>query len=51
MIDPLWHDSAKFNRSYKEVLVDIYAPEAVSIDQVDDLAGFEFMAKALKHHA
>ena len=31
MIDPLWNDSAKLSRSYKEILVDIYAPSNVSI--------------------
>lgn len=51
MIDPLWNASANLDRTYKEILLDIYAPESVMIDQVADLAGFEFMARALKHHA
>ena len=51
MIDPLWHDSTKLSGSYKDILVDIQAPKHVMIDQLDDLAGFEVMAKALKHHA
>ena len=32
-------------------MLDIYAPEAVFIDQVDDATGFEYFAKALKMHA
>ena len=51
MVDPLWNESAKLDPSYKEVMVDIYAPEAVYIDQVSDEIGFEYMAKALKRHA
>lgn len=51
MVDPLWNESANLDRCYKEVMVDIYAPEAVYIDQVDDAPGFELMAKALKRHA
>ena len=32
MVDPLWNESANFDRCYKEIIVDIYATEAVYID-------------------
>ena len=32
MIDPLWNDSTENDAMYREVLVDIYGPESVSID-------------------
>ena len=51
MVDPLWNESAKLDRRYKEVMVDIYAPEVVYIDQLSDEIGFEYMANALKRHA
>ena len=51
MVDPLWNKSAELNRQYKEVMLDIYAPEAVLIDQLDDATGFKYFAEALKRHA
>ena len=51
MIDPLWNESAKLASSYKDVMLDIYAPECFVIEQIDDSSGFEYMAKALKRHA
>ena len=51
MVDPLWNKSAELNRAYKDVIIDIYAPEAISIDQMGDVAGFQCFAKALKRHA
>lgn len=31
MIDPIWDESVKLDDKYKDVLIDIYAPEEVSI--------------------
>ena len=51
MVDPLWNESVENDQLYKEVLIDIYCPESVSIDQVEDKRGMEYFAAALKHHA
>ena len=51
MIDPLWNDTVDNDDMYREVLIDIYAPETVSIDQVEDERGMQYLAKALKHAA
>ena len=51
MIDPLWNDTVDNDDMYREVLIDIYAPETVSIDQVEDARGMQYLAKALKHAA
>lgn len=44
MIDPMWNDSSENSALYREVLIDIYAPEAVTIDAVDDSRGMEYLA-------
>ena len=36
---------------YREVLVDVYAPEAVSLDQVSDERGMQCLERAMKHAA
>lgn len=48
MIDPVWNSSAEANPLYKEVLVDIYAPEAVEMTQVNDELGMQVLCRALK---
>ena len=44
MVDPLWNDSIENDEMYREVLVDIYGPETVDIDQVDDATGMRYLA-------
>ena len=51
MIDPLWNETIENDDMYREVLVDIYAPEAVNLDQVEDAKGIKYLEKALKHAA
>lgn len=51
MIDPIWNESAEHNEDYKEVLVDVYAPENVDLEPVDDQMGMMFLASALKDAA
>ena len=36
MIDPIWNDTVQNNDQYREILIDIYAPSAVALSQVDD---------------
>ena len=33
---------------YREVMVDVYAPDFVSLAQVDDTTGMQILARALK---
>lgn len=40
MIDPLWNATAENNDMYREVLIDIYAPLQVELNQVEDVKGF-----------
>ena len=51
MIDPLWNTTVENDDMYREVLIDIYGPEVVDIDQVEDSKGMEYLAKAFKHAA
>ncbi len=36
MVDPIWDFSTRLNDDYKEVLVDVYAPEIVDLEPIDD---------------
>lgn len=51
MIDPIWNETTENDVMYREVLVDVYAPETVVLDQVEDAKGIEYLEKALKHAA
>ena len=51
MIDPVWDPSATLSPEYQEVLVDVYAPEIVDLEAIDDQAGMMFLASALKDAA
>ena len=48
MIDPVWNEAVDNDPNYREVLVDIYGPDAVSLSQVDDSVGMQVLARALK---
>ena len=48
MIDPLWNVTVDNDEMYREVLVDVYSPVEVELNQVEDEKGFEYLAKALK---
>ena len=39
MIDPVWNGTTDNDDLYREVLVDISAPEAVDLTQVEDATG------------
>ena len=51
MIDTIWNKTADFDPSYREVLVDIYAPEVLDIEPVDDKDGLKVLERAMKHAA
>ena len=51
MVDPLFNETTEKDEMYREVLLDIYAPETVVLDQVEDAKGIQYLAKALKHAA
>ena len=51
MIDPIWDPSADLTEDYKEVLVDVYAPEIVDLELIDDQVGMMFLQTALKDAA
>ncbi len=39
MIDPVWNESADNDPSYRDVLIDIYAPSPVTLTHVQDIKG------------
>ena len=39
MIDPIWNSTTENDEAYREVLIDVYCPEEVSLAQVEDEAG------------
>ena len=51
LVDPLWDESTDNDEAYKEVLVDVYAPQSVNLTQVDDKVGIKILQKALKNVA
>ena len=51
MIDPLWNQTIENDAMYREVLIDVYGPEAVALDVLEDAKGMEYLAKALKDAA
>ena len=51
MVDPVWNASSENSLDYKQVLIDIYGPQAVNIGFVDDATGMKCLSKALKHAA
>ena len=51
MIDPLWNETTVNDDRYSDVLIDIYAPQTVSIDAITDEEGLEILVKALKSAA
>ena len=51
MVDPLWNQTIDNDEMYREILLDVYAPESVSLDQIDDTKGILYLEKALKHAA
>ena len=51
MVDPIWNHSSELSEDYKEILVDVYAPEIVDLETIDDQAGIMFLEQALKDAA
>ncbi len=51
MIDPHWNATCANDSRYKDIILDIYSPQAVNIEHVDDLEGLAHLAKTLKQHA
>ena len=51
MIDPLWDETTFNDEAYRDVLVDIYGPQQVSLCQVETKFGMKILVKALKHFA
>ena len=51
MVDPIWNNSANLSPSYRDILIDIYGPESVTISEVSKTKGFEVLGSALKHAA
>ena len=39
MIDPVWNSSADNSDLYREIMIDVFAPDAVNLAQVDDQTG------------
>jgi len=39
MIDPLWNETTVNDKRYSDVLVDIYAPQEVDLDLIEDEVG------------
>ena len=51
MVDPLWNETIENDEMYREILIDVYAPETVILDQVEDSKGILYLEKAFKHAA
>jgi hypothetical protein len=48
MIDPVWNSAVENDTQYRELLIDIYAPNPVTLSQVDDDVGMQVLSRALK---
>mmetsp|Transcript_2732 Transcript_2732/g.3760 ORF Transcript_2732/g.3760 Transcript_2732/m.3760 type:complete len:180 (-) Transcript_2732:112-651(-) len=51
MIDPYWNETSTNDTMYKEVLVDLYGPESVQLEQVSYYVGIQKLTEAMKHAA
>ena len=51
MVDPIWNNSTKLSPSYREILIDIYGPESVTISEMSKAKGFKVLENSLKHAA
>ena len=39
MIDPVWNSTVENDELYREIMIDVYAPESVQLNQVSDENG------------
>jgi hypothetical protein len=51
MIDPVWNETADNSADFRQVLVDVYGPEAVNLTQIEDNVGIQYLVRALKYAA
>ena len=51
MIDPIWDITAKNDKAYRDVLIDIYGPEETVLKPQEDSYGKSILVQALKHAA
>lgn len=47
-IDPMWHESASFDKQYKEIVVVINAPFEIEIQPIDNETGLEILEQQIK---
>lgn len=50
-IDPTWNKTADYSADYKNVLIDIYSTESVTIEVIPYAQGLKCLENALKHVA
>lgn len=50
-IDPTWDKSADYSVDYKNVLIDIYSTESVTIEEIPYTEGVHCLGSSLKHVA
>ena len=51
MIDPIWNEKSERNPLNKQVLIDIYAPQQLNLQQVQNYEGLEIFANCIRHAA
>lgn len=47
-IDPLWHETASYDKRYKEIVCAIIAPFDIEIEPIDDETGLVILEKQIK---
>ena len=51
MVDPIWDESVKNDKEYREIMIDVFCPLTISLGEVDRDFGWEIFQGALKHYA
>ena len=51
MVDPIWNEESDNDEAFREVLIDVYGPEAVEIKTVPDEQGMKLLARSLCYAA
>ena len=50
-VNPIWNESASFEEEYKDIVLDIYCPEATTIETIDAKVGYNTLSTAFKNLA
>ena len=51
LIDPIWDETAKNDKAYFEISVDVYGPQNVALKEIEKEHGREVLKQSIKNYA